>query len=470
MGDMATAVQIATDVSSGRTSAVGITRRAIDRIRALDGLINAFTAVFETQALEEAHAIDRARAEGMSLGPLAGVPFAVKNLFDVAGHVTLAGAKIRLDQPAAARDAELVARFRRAGAVLVGALNMDEFAYGFVTENAHFGATRNPHDLSCIAGGSSGGSAAAVAAGLAPLTLGSDTNGSIRIPAGLCGIFGLKPTQGRLPVEGLFPFAQTLDHAGLFARTVQDLALAYDAGLGPGGPDVSPQLATLARTPLRVGILGGWFRRGLASQVVEALRRVTKALDAEPDVILKGAEAARSAAFCLTAFEGGRLHLPDLTTRNDDYDPAVGGRLLAGAILPDEVHRAALAFRDRFTKLVLEAFDDYDVLIAPITQGPASPIGRETMRLDGAEISIRKNLGIFTQPISFVGAPVIAAPILGGAMPTGVQIIAAPGREDLAFAAALKLEAMGLAVSPSPPEPFAPVAEMQPEVLRHAHQ
>jgi aspartyl-tRNA(Asn)/glutamyl-tRNA(Gln) amidotransferase subunit A len=448
MGALVTAAQIAADVRSARISAVDVTRRALGRIGALDGGINAFTAVFEADALAEARAIDQARTQGRPLGPLAGVPFAIKNLFDVAGRVTLAGARIRLDAPPATRDAELVARFRRAGAVLVGTLNMDEFAYGFVTQNAHFGATRNPHDLACIAGGSSGGSAAAVAAGLAPLTLGSDTNGSIRIPAGLCGVFGLKPTHGRWPVEGQFPFAPTLDHAGLFARTVRDLALGYDVGLDCGAPRLSGRLAALTQTPLRAGVLGGWFARGLTSQVEAALNLVQGALGAEPDVILPDAQAARSAAFCLTAFEGGRLHLADLASRLDDYDPAVGGRLLAGALLPDEVHGATLAFKARFTKSLLAAFETYDVLIAPITPGPASPIGEDAMCVEGVQTSIRKNLGVYTAPISFVGAPVIAAPIVGPGLPVGVQIIAAPDREDLAFAAALKLEAEGLAVSP----------------------
>jgi aspartyl-tRNA(Asn)/glutamyl-tRNA(Gln) amidotransferase subunit A len=470
MAPFATAAEVAAAVRAGRASAVEITREALRRVGALDGLINAFTGVFEDEALAQAGEIDRARAEGRPLGPLAGVPFAVKNLFDVAGHVTLAGAKVRLGGPAAARDAALVTRLRQAGAVLIGALNMDEFAYGFVTENAHFGPTRNPHDLARIAGGSSGGSAAAVAAGLAPLTLGSDTNGSIRIPAALCGVFGLKPTLGRLPVDGVFPFVRTLDHAGMFARTVEDLALGYDAGLDEDGGRIGPRWAALAETPLRVGILGGWFRRGLSAQVLAALARVEIALGAAPDVILDGAEAARSAAFCLTAYEGGRLHLADLAERLDDYDPAVGGRLLAGALTPEAVYRAALAFRTRFAETVLEAFQTFDVLIAPTTLGPAPPIGQETMRLDGADISIRKNLGLHTQPISFVGVPVIAAPIPGGALPVGVQIIAAPGREDLAFAAALQLERRGLAVSPPPLDVFTAVSDLTPGSLIHAHQ
>ena len=167
------------------------------------------------------------------VGPLAGVPFAVKNLFDIAGLPTLAGSKINRDRPPAAADATLVARLEAAGAVLVGALNMGEYAYDFTGENCHDGPSRNPHDTARMTGGSSGGSGAAVAGGLVPLALGSDTNGSIRVPSSFCGVFGLKPTYGRLSRAGSFPFVASLDHLGPLARTAGDLALAYDAMQGP---------------------------------------------------------------------------------------------------------------------------------------------------------------------------------------------------------------------------------------------
>ncbi|MFY8210839.1 MAG: amidase family protein, partial [Caulobacter sp.] len=216
-------VEIAGEVRAGRVTARAVTEATLSRIQRLDSGINAFTAVTEARALAAAEAVDADLAAGRPVGPLAGVPFAVKNLFDIAGLPTLAGSKIRRDAAPPSQDATLVQHLTAAGAVLVGALNMDEFAYGFVTENAHDGPVRNPHDPTRIAGGSSGGSAAAVAAGLVPLTLGSDTNGSIRIPAGLCGVFGLKPTYGRLSRQGVFPFVESLDHVGPFARSVEDL-------------------------------------------------------------------------------------------------------------------------------------------------------------------------------------------------------------------------------------------------------
>src|SRR5208283_2091191 len=188
------------------------------------------------------------RARGASLGPLAGAPFAVKNLYDIEGLPTRAGSKINRDRAPAESDAALVARLEAAGGILVGALNMGEYAYDFTGQNAHYGPSRNPHDLQHMTGGSSGGSAAAVGGGLVPIVLGSDTNGSIRVPSSFCGIFGLKPTYGRLSRAGAFPFVASLDHVGPFARSVGDLALAYDAMLGRDEAD--PAQAGMPAAPI----------------------------------------------------------------------------------------------------------------------------------------------------------------------------------------------------------------------------
>ena len=222
---------------SRQSGAAGAVDGALARIAERDEVLNAFTAVTRDRARAKASAIDKARAEGKPAGPLAGVPFAVKNLFDVAGLTTLAGSKINRDHPSATADATLIARMEAAGAVLVGALNMGEYAYDFTGENVHDGPSRNPHDTERMTGGSSGGSGGAVAGGLVPIALGSDTNGSIRVPASFCGIFGLKPTYGRLSRARTFPFVASLDHLGPLARCARDLALAYDAMQGPDPDD-----------------------------------------------------------------------------------------------------------------------------------------------------------------------------------------------------------------------------------------
>ncbi len=458
-------LDIAGEIRAGRVTARAVTEAALSRIVRRDAAINAFTAVLADRARARADGIDAARAASAVLGPLAGVPFAVKNLFDVEGLPTLAGSKIRREAAPAARDATLIQRLEAAGAILIGALNMDEFAYGFVTENAHDGPTRNPHDLTRIAGGSSGGSAAAVAAGLVPLTLGSDTNGSIRIPASLCGVFGLKPTYGRLSRQGVFPFVESLDHAGAFARSVEDLALAYDLMQGPdiagdaicarAAEPVSDKIAALAAGPLRVGVLGGWFAQGAFPEVLEALDFAGQALGAKDRVILPGAQAARAAAFCLTPIEAAHLHAPDLKTRPMDYDPAVRDRLLAGALLPEGVAQAAQRYRILFRDELRRAFERFDILLAPSSVCPAPMIGQADMEMGGQRVSVRKNLGAYTQPISYVGLPVLAAPVnRPGQLPIGVQIIAPAWREDLALAAGLRLQRQGV-VAAHIPEAFA---------------
>src|SRR5437867_1061792 len=303
-GDAAmTAHTIAAAVRSRRLSAHEITAAALDRIAWRDRKLNCFTLVRRDAALAEAVALDARIAGGEDPGPLAGVPFAAKNLFDVTGVTTVAGARIEAERAPATRDAAAVAALRRAGAILVGATNMDEYAYGFSTENTHYGATRNPHDPARVAGGSSGGSAAAVAAGLVPLALGTDTNGSIRVPAALCGIFGLKPTFGRLSRAGVFPLASSLDHVGPFARSVADLALAFDALQGPDATDpvctdrpAEPCGPELHRgvAGLRLAVAGGHFAALATEGSLDAVSRVAAALGVTTQATLPEAHRPRA--------------------------------------------------------------------------------------------------------------------------------------------------------------------------------
>jgi 1-carboxybiuret hydrolase len=298
-----------------------------------------------------------------------------------------------------------------------------------------------------------------VAAGLTPFSLGSDTNGSIRVPASLCGVFGLRPSRGALPRDGVFPFVESLDEAGPFARNLDDLALVWDAVRDhePGATfrPLASRLDDLAARRLRVGVLGGWFTHGATAEVVAALGVVAAALGADQDVEFEGAAVARSAAFVTSAYEGGLLHLDTLRSRSADYDPAVRDRLLAGALIPSGVAAEARTIEPIFRQAAARLFERYDVLIAPATPCPAPPIGVMTMIIDGQEVSVRRNLGAYTQPISLIGLPVLAAPVnRPGSLPIGVQIIADHGREDLAFAAARQLAERGV-VAANPPEPSA---------------
>jgi AtzE family amidohydrolase len=455
----ASASEIAGAVRSGSVSAIEITRARLARIDAINPHINAFTDVTAERALSQAQRIDARRAQGDALGPLAGVPFAVKNLFDIAGLPTRAGSRINRDRAAATRDAVLVERLTAAGAVLIGGLNMGEFAYDFTGENVHDGHCRNPNDLSRMTGGSSSGSGAATAAGLAPISLGSDTNGSIRVPSSLCGVFGLKPTYSRLPRTRSFPFCESFDHLGPFARDVSDLARAYDAmqGFDPDDPCCAPRASEPASQRLddgvkglRIAVAGGHFDTAGLDEAAYAVGAAARALGAADVVMLDGAAEARAAAFLITNAESSAFHLGRLRARADDFDPDTRDRFLAGAMLPAAWYAQAQRVRQWFHRKTLELFERVDLIVAPAVPCSAPLIGQRTMMLRGDEVLVRPNLGIFTQPISCIGLPVAAVPIGGRAMPIGVQLIAAPWREDLCLRAARHLEVQGVAAAAIP--------------------
>ena len=424
-------------IRAGSLSAESKVEAVLADIAARDSRYGCFTRVLADRARHDARAIDAQVARGEDPGPLAGVPFAVKDLFDVAGLPTTAGAALRRNAAPARSDAEAVRRLKMAGAVLVGTLNMDEFAYGFATVNAHFGTTRNPHDRECLAGGSSGGSAAAVAAGVVPLTVGSDTNGSIRVPASLCGVWGIRPGDGVMSSQGAFPFVERFDQIGPFVRSAADLALVHDLLAGK-----TPVLGKGAAP--RVARLGGWFARHAGPDALEAVERVAMHLDART-VSLPSAEAARSAAFLISAGEAGAFHLPTLRASAMAYDPAVRDRLIAGALLPAALLAKAQQFQPVFRAAIAALFEDFDILLAPCTPVVAPRIDEGTMMMDGKPVSARANLGLFTQPLTLAGIPVAAAPVARpGLLPIGLQFATAPGREAMLFDLLQTLEKDGV--------------------------
>ncbi len=449
-----TAAEIAVAVTDGKLKAAEVTEMALGRIVACNPNLNAFTSITAERARSRAAAIDAAVARGDKIGPLAGVPFAVKNLFDIAGLPTLAGSKINRDLAPSAADATLIQRLEAAGAVLLGGLNMGEYAYDFTGENCHYGASRNPHDPERMSGGSSGGSGTAVAAGMVPLSLGSDTNGSIRVPSSLCGLFGLKPTFGRLSRHGSFPFVASLDHLGPMARSVTDLVLSYDAMQGPDAGD--PACAQRPLEPvvpkleggidgLRIAIAGGYFAKGGEAYAHAAVAAIAKALGTSRVVEVPEAGRGRSAAYVITATEGANLHRQRLRQRPQDFDPDTRDRFIAGSLLPGDWYVQAQRFRRWYHARLLELFQEVDILLAPATPCSAPRLGQKTMVLDGVELPVRANLGLFTQPISFAGLPVVAVPYAEAApLPIGVQVIAAPWREELALRVARQLEKIGI--------------------------
>lgn len=455
------ALTIAEQVNRGKISARDVVETYLARIQQTNNTLNAYTHVLNQRALALAEKIDQCIATGNKAGPLAGVPFAVKNLFDIKGIITLAGSKINRDNPPAIEDATLIKRLENAGAILIGALAMGEYAYDFTGENCHYGNCGNPWAPDHMSGGSSSGSGSATAAGLAPISLGSDTNGSIRVPASFCGLFGLKPTYGRLPRTGTFPFCDSLDHLGPLARNVKDLALSFDTLQGFDAGDHAcvkrPSLNTLNEIDkgidgLRIKKAVGYFACDEFPQAEAAVNKVCKALTVHDTTNVPGAMEGRSAAYLITNIESSALHVNRLRTRAGDFDPDTRDRFIAGALLPASWYVRALQVRKWYHDQVMALFKVVDVIIAPATPCTAPMMGQKTITIRGVEQLLRPNLGYFTQPISAIGLPTVVVPTLDSEnnMPIGVQIIAAPWREDLCIRVAAYLEAKGF-TAPTPP-------------------
>ncbi|MBO9669806.1 MAG: AtzE family amidohydrolase [Sphingobium sp.] len=431
---MRRALEIAADVRSGRITARRAAERCLADLAQHAPPLVAVTRILAERAMTDAALVDDALATGRDPGPLAGVPYGVKDLFDVAGLPTTAGSALYADAQPAIEDADAIKRLRGAGAVLVATLNMDEFAYGFATINARFGPTRNPHDLTRLAGGSSGGSASAVAAGLLPFSLGSDTNGSIRVPASLCGLYGLKPTHGNLPMGGVFPFAESFDDVGPFTASLADMVAVWEV--------LSGRSAAVGKEQLRVARLGGRFRENVDPAQIAAIETIAPdtPLIALPDVM-----RARSAAFLITASEGGSLHRAALSRDAMAFDPQVRDRLIAGALLPLRLYKDAQAFRTLFCAQIADLMADFDVLLAPATPCAAPPLDDPRIMIDGVMTAARADLGIHSQPISFTGLPSLAVPLRRpGQLPLGLQLIGKPGGEPALFRFAAELEDRGI--------------------------
>ncbi|SPA18427.1 putative amidase [Cupriavidus taiwanensis] len=439
--DTLSAAAMAAQVRSGARPAVELVRDALRRTEAAAPL-NACSALLAHRALAQAAALDRRRSQCRPMPPLAGVPFVVKNLLDVRGHVTLAGAAPRAQQPPAPRDADAVEALVAAGAVPVALAAMDEYACGATGENVIGGPVRNPLDRSRITGGSSAGTAALVAAGVVPFGLGSDTNGSIRAPAAFCGIWGLRPTTGRLSLRGCVPYAQSLDTVGPMAGSAGDLALAYTAMLGMDAPGNAQDRGVAT---LRVGVLGRGFADFAEPAVQAAVLRAASAFGTVRTIDLPHADAARDAASVISAYEVGRNHQAmDFSARHGGYSAFVRQRILAGLAMPRDWYDVACQYQSAWRQRLLALFDDVDLLLAPSTPYAATPIGAETVAGAGRLYRPRADAGHMTRPVSLAGLPVVAAPCVDEGLPVGIQIVAPPWRESLALAAGQFLEGQGL--------------------------
>jgi aspartyl-tRNA(Asn)/glutamyl-tRNA(Gln) amidotransferase subunit A len=415
-------------------TALEITNTCLRRIEELQPRLNAFIRVMADQARRDAEAADRELAAGRDRGPLHGVPIAIKDLIDIKGVPTTAASRVREGHVAVA-DAPVITRLRNAGAVLIGKTNLDEFAFGTTSENSAFGPVRHPLDPSRSPGGSSGGSAVAVATGMALAALGTDTGGSIRIPAAACGTSGLKPTLGEISTDGVVPLSRTLDHVGPFARTVADARLVYRALAGdcedPRGADTHGSglvRPAMSAKDLRLGIPRGYFMDLLDADVrvrfdeaVAALRAAGARID---EVVIPHASSTPAVYVHIHSSEGATYHARTLDTHADRYTPVVRRRLEVGRYVLAQDYVRAMEGRDVLRREVDTALAGFDALLLPTLPIPAPPAGAESVIVNGAEEPVRALMLRLTQLFNVTGHPAISIPCGAASqgLPCGLQL------------------------------------------------
>lgn len=433
-------------VSTRQVSPTELTEHFLRRIDRLNPRLNAFTTVAAEQALAEARRLDDEIVRGRTRGPLHGIPIAVKDLTDTAGIRTTYGSCIFADH-VPVDDAEPVARLRAAGAIVVGKTATHEFAFGATTNNPHFGPTRNPWSLDHVPGGSSGGAGAAVAAGLVPLSTGSDTGGSIRIPAAACGCVGIKPTHGRVSLRGTYPLAPSLDHVGPLARSAADCATAlqvlaaFDAADPWSRRFPDEDFVAAIDAPLR-GVRLGIDRRhrpipvshAVLAAVDQALD-VARALGAEiVEVLLPDATAVTLSASMILLAESHAQHREQFERRRGQYGADVREQLDASAAVDTGTLVQALHARERLTRDVERLFDSkVDAVVLPTMAVTAPPIAAETVVVDDIVLPVAPVMASFTLLADLTRMPAIAVPtgLADDGLPASVQIMGPVGRDAL---------------------------------------
>lgn len=384
------------------------------------------------------------RLPAAGAGFLAGVPIVVKDLMAVQG-VPLSGGGRAWGRDVCARDTEVVARLKRAGAVVVGLANLHEFAYGITSANPHFGRVVNPAAPDRIPGGSSGGTAAAIAAGIAELGLGTDTAGSIRIPAACCGVVGFKPSYDALPRDGVMDLAPTLDHVGPMARSVEGAAALFAAMLGLRSLPPWRFTGLAGRTVMR---LGGHFEQPLDPEVRGALDEAQAALRADGAAVMEGLiegmELASAIQLITIAPEASAVHAGRLKARGADYGEDVRVRLEMGQFLPGHWYVKAQRMRSRLVASIESAFEHADFLLCAALRAPAPPVGAARVRIGDADYALQTAVTQLTLPFNLSGLPAISIPwrVSRDGVPICLQLVAARGADWAALGAAERLESL----------------------------
>ena len=439
-----TLATVARRLREGATDPVELTRAALGAIDESQPAVNAFVTVDRDGALRAAAQAAGELAGGLDRGPLHGIPVAVKDLVDTAGLATTMGSR-HFSGHVPERDAGVVARLRAAGAVIVGKSTTHEFAYGPTGDRAANGPGANPHDPSRMAGGSSAGSAAAVAAGLVPLAVGTDTGGSVRIPAALCGVCGIRPSPDRVPAGGVFPLSWSLDTVGVLAGDVAGTAAGWavlsDAPLPPGGSPVgSPPVEAL-----RIGLPDGFDQ--CADEVHSGLSTLVgrlAALGVRPvPVAMPDLEELRWLYRTIQSVEAVAVHHERMTTAPGLFDPEVLQRLLAAAEVPARDYALALRRMREVRAAAPALLDGLDLLLLPTVPVLAPPLGARDTDLGGGWTSPRDALLAHTVPFSVLGLPSLSMPVPApGGLPVGVQLVGGPDGDEALLSAAAAIEAV----------------------------
>jgi aspartyl-tRNA(Asn)/glutamyl-tRNA(Gln) amidotransferase subunit A len=424
-----TIVALARALQAREVTAEAVTEECLARIAEKDPALNAFITVLADEARAQARDADREMDAGHYRGPLHGVPLSLKDLIDLRGTPTTAASRVRKDHVAAS-DAPVVARLRDAGAVFVGKCNLHEFAFGTTNEDSAYGPAHHPLDPTRSPGGSSGGSAVSVAADMAYASIGSDTGGSIRIPAAACGLVGLKPGYGEVPIEGVVPLSRTMDHVGPLCRSVDDAALLYDVlrGEGPVRRSANGAKAREARG-LRFGIPREYFCSLLDPQVASSFEsacdRVRQAAVTLEDVAIRHAGDIAPIYLHIVLAEAAAYHAQTLENRPEDYTKPVRLRLEMGRYILAEDYVRALRGREVLRAEVTTALEGRDGLLLPALAVPATKLGVNTVRVDGSEEPVRNIMLRLTQLFNLSGHPAITIPCgrtIDG-LPVGAQLV-----------------------------------------------
>ncbi len=414
-----TIAQLAQALRSRDVSATAVADECLAAIAERNPLLNAFITVFTEQAREQARRADEDIAAGRYRGPLHGVPVSLKDLIDVKDSPTTAASRVR-EGHVAVSDAPVVTRLREAGAVLIGKTNLHEFALGTTNEDSAFGPARHPLDPARSPGGSSGGSAASVLAGMAYASIGTDTGGSIRIPSAVCGLVGLKPTIGEISTAGIVPLSSTLDHVGPLCLSVEDAAIVYDVLRGAQ----SAGHERAETRDLRLGVLRGYFTAVLDPHVASSFERASARLR-DAGVVLHDADIGHAGDIApiyvhLVLSEAAVYHAKTLESRADEYTANVRQRLEMGRYILAEDYVRARRGREVLTAEVDAALAECDALLLPSVPIPAHKIGVSSVRIGGSEESIRNITLRLTQLFNVTGHPAITIPC--GSTPEGLPI------------------------------------------------